>query len=117
MKMRKTLMFLTVCILMLTAPALTLSAPYLVCNPQAVGVDNYRVEISGPVIVTQDVTPDPNGIYGFVLDLSPLNIPDGSYTVRANATNMWGTSEWSTEYPFVKSATEIPANIRLVPSP
>jgi len=113
--MKKTLMFLTACIWMLTAPRLIYSAPFLVCDPQT-GVDNYKVEISGPANVTQDVVPDPTGQYGFTLDLAPLALPDGSYTVRANASNMWGTSDWTVEYPFVKSATVPPANIRLVPS-
>ena len=49
--MKKTLMFLTACILMLIAPGLTLSAPFLVCDPQAAGVDNYKVEISGPITI------------------------------------------------------------------
>lgn len=113
--MRKTLMLLIVCICLLTVPGLIYCAPFLLCDPQG-GVDNYKVEISGPVIVTQDVAPDPTGKYGFALDLSPLSLPDGSYTVRANASNMWGTSDWSVAYPFDKSVSGVPANLRLAPS-
>lgn len=113
--MKKILMLLTVFTFLLTAPGLIISAPFLVCDPQT-GVDNYHVEITGPVTIQQDLNPDTNGIYGFVLDLEPLGIPDGSYSVRANASNMWGTSAWSTDYPFHKGATGTPVNIRLVPS-
>ena len=68
-------------------------------------------------VLALDIAPDPSGTYGFQLDLAPLSLPDGSYTVRANASNMWGTSNWSTSYPFDKSAAGVPVNIRLVPSP
>ena len=114
--MKKILAMLTVFCLMLTLPGLALSAPFLVCDPATVGVDNYKVEITGPAQTTIDVAPDSTGTYGFQLDLAPLNLPDGSYNVRANASNMWGTSDWSTSYPFVKSVPNVPVNTRLVPS-
>ena len=113
--MKKILTSVIVFCLMLTLPVLTFSAPFLVCDP-ATGVDNYKVEITGPTNVTQDVAPDATGQYGFVLDLNPLALQDGSYTVRVNASNMWGTSDWSDAYPFVVSVPAVPANTRLVPS-
>lgn len=113
--MKKAMLFGIVFGLMLMLPRLTFSAPFLVCDPQAIGVDNYKVEITGPATTTLDVEPEPTGTYGFVLDLSPLSLPDGSYSVRVNASNMWGTSDWSTDYPFVKSAAGIPVNLRVVP--
>ena len=115
--MKKTLMLLTVFCLVSMLPGLVFCAPFLVCDP-ATGAapDNYKVEITGPLNVTQDVAPDTTGTYGFKLDLSPLNLPDGSYTVKASASNMWGTSDWSVEFPFVKSVSGVPANIRLVPN-
>jgi hypothetical protein len=114
----KKLIALTVCFWLLTGSALVLAAPFLVCDPQG-GVDNYKVEIidsNSVVVASPDVAPDSMGTYGFVLDLAPLNLPDGSYTVRASASNMWGTSSWSTAYPFDKSVVDTPANIRLVPN-
>jgi hypothetical protein len=115
--MKKILTLVTVFCLLLTGIAF--AAPFLVCDPQS-GVDNYKVEITDSanvLVANPDIAPDTSGTYGFVLDLAPLNLPNDSYTVRASATNMWGTSAWSTSYPFVKSATMLPANIRLVPSP
>ena len=86
--------------------------PFLVCDPQT-GVDNYKVEISGPTNVTVDVPPDITGVFGFKLDVAPLGLVNGSYTVRANASNMWGTSPWSTIYPFDKNLPGGPQGVRL----
>jgi hypothetical protein len=107
---RKSLMLVIVFFWLFTGIAF--ANPFLVCDPQT-GVDNYKVEISGPMNVTVDVLPDTTGTFGFKLDISPLGLVNGSYTVRVSASNMWGTSSWSTAYPFDKDLPGEPQGIRL----
>lgn len=108
---RKILMLVTVCFFLFTGIAF--ANPFLVCDPQT-GVDNYKVEISGPTTVSVDIQPDATGQYGFKLDLADVTLPNGSYSVRANASNMWGTSSWSTSFPFVKALPGAPGGIKLI---
>jgi hypothetical protein len=42
-----------------------------------------------------------------------IAIPDGSYTARVRAHNMWDWGAWSDPLPFDKSVPGVPVGIRL----
>ena len=71
-------------------------------NPSAENVDSYEVELNGDVADTVDV-PE--------YDLTSL--PDGHYTVRIRAHNMWGWSDFSNPFDFTKIVPSVPVGIAL----
>ena len=87
------------------------ASPFLVCDPYdpVHEVDLFQVELNGQIVA--DVQPDGTGQYGFKYDLSGL--ADGSYTARARAHNLWGWSDFSLPFDFVKSVPPAPAVIRI----
>jgi hypothetical protein len=101
------------CLALIALASPTVASPFLVCDPYdaSVGVDLFQLELNGQVIA--DVQVDASGQYGFKFDLSGL--ADGSYTARARARNLWGWSNFSDPFDFVKSVPPAPAVIRITP--
>ena len=71
-------------------------------NPSSENVDSYEVELDGNVVAN---------VTDAEYDLS--SISDGQYTARVRAHNMWGWSEYSDPFAFVKSVPSVPVNIGL----
>ena len=71
-------------------------------NPAIEAVDLYQVEMDGQIVA--DVVPN---------TYSLLTLADGSHTARVRAHNVWGWSEFSDPFVFVKSVPVVPANIIL----
>jgi len=109
--MKVKVLFLVIVFLALTTAVW--SAPFLVCDPPQAGeqLDYYVVEIGNRVL--NHVEPDPTGKYGFKVDLYEQVLPDGDFTAKAKAVNIWGESEWSDPFVFSKGLPGKPGGVRL----
>ena len=94
-------------------PAVTLAAPFLVCDPQA-GVTSYK--LTGPAWVPVSVAAQPDG--SLKMDLAAATVGINSLTVQACKTDpTWG-EVCSSAVPFSFTRPSPPAtisNIRLIP--
>lgn len=83
--------------------------PFLICDPQA-GVDKFEVEVDG----TSDTSPTeytPEDMAFLKYDLDSL--PDGEHSVRARSGNVWGWSEYSVPFDFIKQLPGVPSGFGL----
>ena len=95
--------------------------PSLYCNLTGNITDDVVVVINGlpgsPIVsnVTKVPNPaDPNDAMYYKADFDFSTLPDGNYTITAIARTMWGDSEASVEFPFVKSVSGSPQNLDLL---
>jgi len=102
--------FVGFCLMALLLPALAFGNPFLVCDPQA-GVTEYVVETNGAESAAFTAEPDGSMKY----DLAGL--PQGSYTVRAKAGNIWGWSGYSDPFDFNKAVPGTPTGLRVSSGP
>ena len=97
---------LTVCCLLIIASVSTSFAEVTLVwdmHPTEQAVDMYQVEMDGRIVA--DVPP---GTFHILITL-----PDGNHTARVRAHNVWGWSEFSDPFLFVKGVPAIAAGIRL----
>jgi hypothetical protein len=80
------------------------AGPFLICQANPIGerVDSYQLNLNGEVINFQA---GPVGQVGFKYDLAGK--PDGLYTAKARAHNVFGWGPWSSEYTFHKTSVNI----------
>ena len=74
------------------------------------GLPDSPIEV--PAVRTENPD-DPTDRDYFYADYDMGQIPDGSYVLTAKAKNMWGESEESEPYPFVKKVPAGPSGITL----
>ena len=107
--MKKLLVMLTVFCLLSIAGVSNGFAAQLVwdANPATDNVDKYQIEIqdSNSVIVANPEVIPNSWVF--------IAIPDGSYTARVRAHNIWDWSAWSAPLPFDKSVPGVPVGIKL----
>lgn len=99
-------------ILVLMAVTTAWAAPFCACTKGAGGTpDAYNIEGLGTFMsIATDIPAQSDG--NFRLDLA--NLPQGSYTIRARAKNLWGVSEWSDPFQFTAVPPPIkPTGLRL----
>lgn len=94
-------------VLMVLIPVYALSAPFLICDPQA-SAEWYVLEMDGIELPgVYDAEPDGSLKY----DLAGIVV--GQHSVRALAGNMWGQSVYSDPFDFSKELPVVPGNLRL----
>jgi hypothetical protein len=71
--------------------------------PASENVDLYQVEIDGQIVA--DLKPNTYGL---------LDLADGQHTARVRAHNVWGWSEFSAPFVFVKSLPSAPVGTGLI---
>ncbi len=107
---RKTIL-LTV-LLLLCLPGLSMADPWLVCDPLTVEVTRIDVDLNGQLINVDTATMRQEVDAWYLLDLS--SIAGGSYTAKAKAIyGLWGESDFSNPFAFVKPALDNPANVNI----
>ena len=74
------------------------------------GLPDSPIEV--PAVRTENPD-DPADQNYFYADYDMGQVPDGSYVLTAKAKNMWGESEESEPYPFVKKVPAGPSGITL----
>jgi len=95
----KTLLLLMAVSLVLMTATMVWAAPFCACTKGVAGgtPDSYNIEGLGTFMpATTDIQAQSDG--NFRIDLA--NLPQGSYTIRARAKNLWGVSEWSDPFQF-----------------
>jgi hypothetical protein len=89
-------------------PSVALASPFLVCDPYSPAdqVTNFQVTIDAAAPV--DSAPVNNALK---YDLA--NISFGSHTVKVKACNIWGCSEDSAPFTFIKQLPGAPQNVTI----
>jgi len=110
-----TLVLLTVLIFSTLASAADFVKVYCNSDPSTtklilIGLPDSPIEVPAIKTANPDDPADQNYFYA---DYDMGQIPDGSYVLTAKAKNMWGESEESAPYPFVKKVPAGPSGIKL----
>jgi hypothetical protein len=104
--MKKNLLMLSVCVLICIGLVSPSFADVLLTwqeAPVSENVDLYQVEIDGQIVA--DLKPNTYGL---------LDLADGQHTARVRAHNVWGWSEFSAPFVFVKSVPSAPVGTGLI---
>ena len=106
--MRKviTIMFAVGIIAVLSGHAMA-AEPYIVCSPQE-GVIGYEITGAPAGVFPANIAAFTDGSIKF----STLNIPDGTYSLKVAACNMWGCGE-PADLGFTKARPAKPAGLRI----
>jgi len=111
--MKKILLSVVCSMLFLLSVSMVMAqGPYLACDPMTDEVTQVDVNINGEVtnVPVAGITKQADA--WLLLDLS--SIVAGSYTARAKAVyGSWGSSDWSSDFLFVKPVITAPVNMKL----
>ena len=99
---------LLVIIGLLSYNTLAISAPFLICDPQA-GVDKYEVYQDGSEIAT-DIPAQPDGSLRYDL----AGVTPGSYEFNAKACDVWGCSALSANPTQSPAPSSPPTGLEMV---
>lgn len=110
--MKKIIVMVTFCLVLTGLVSTTFAQPYLACDPMTDEVTQVSVELNGQLITVQAVDIIKRVDVWLLVDLSTINA--GSYTAKALAEyGVWGWSESSADFLFVKPVMAAPVNTRL----
>ena len=88
------------------------ASPWLTCDPMTPEVTRIDLDLNGQLINVETATMRKETGAWYLLDLG--TIQGGSYTVKAKADyGMWGESEFSVPFDFVKPALDSPKNVNI----
>lgn len=110
--MKKTLVMILCYLALIVLASVASANPFLACDPMSEDVTRVDVDLNGQLIhVDRADIVEHQGVW-LLVDLSTIG--GGSYTVKAQADyGVWGLSDWSADFLFVKPVLSVPAGIRL----
>ena len=113
----KSIVIAALAVILFTVPAGAADHVKVYCHSDSgtatlilLGLPDSPIEV--PAVRTENPD-DPMDRNYFYADYDMGQIPDGSYVLTAKAKNMWGVSEESEPYPFVKKVPAGPSGIKL----
>lgn len=100
------------CLLLIVIASPAFANPFLACDPMTAEVTQIDVELNGQLIHVTAANIVKRSDAWLLVDLSTIG--GGSYTAKAMAIyGLWGPSDWSADFLFVKPVIDVPAVIRL----